>query len=548
MVRSETACKDLQTEVLLVLNVVIIGAGQGGATLLRAFNNMPARTRVVGVADRNPDAPGMALARQMGVPTTVDFTGLVCLPEADIIVQATGDPSLDDDIKRLKWPRAVIIEGLAMNLILSFVERGEQLLGRLEAKERERDVMLDSTHDGMLAVNARGMVTLCNRSAEQLMSIRRDAVLGRLAEEVIPNTRLHVVLATGQAELNQQQDAGGTTIVTNRVPVRDRDGKIAGAVAVFRDITEVKALADEIGGLREMKVLLEAIFNATQDAISVVDQFGMGMMVNPAYTALTGMSPAQVIGQPATVDIDPTQESVHLQVLRTLRPVRGVPMKVGPKKRDVVVNVAPILVDGELRGSVGLVRDVSEITRLSEELEQQKQIVRRLTSKYTFAEIVTDSPVMKQAVEQAMRAAETLATVLLRGESGTGKELFAHAIHNASSRRGGQFIRVNSAAIAETLLESELFGYADGAFTGARKGGKHGLFEEANGGTIFLDEIGEVSVSLQAKLLRVLQEKEIVRVGEAKPVAINARVIAATNAPLEDLITAADSGRTCITG
>jgi PAS domain S-box-containing protein len=520
-----------------VLNVVIIGAGQGGSTLLRAFNNMPARIRVVGVADRNPDAPGMALARQMGVPTTVDFTGLVCLPESDIIVQATGDPSLDDDIKRLKWPRAVIIEGLAMNLILSFVERGEQLLRRLETKERERDVMLDSTHDGMLAVNARGMVTLCNRSAEQLMSIQRDAVLGRLAEEVIPNTRLHVVLATGQPELNQQQHAGGTTIVTNRVPVRDRDGKIAGAVAVFRDITEVKALADEIGGLREMKVLLEAIINATQDAISVVDQFGMGMMVNPAYTALTGMTPAQVIGQPATVDIDPTQESVHLQVLRTLRPVRGFPMKVGPKKRDVVVNVAPILVDGELRGSVGVVRDVSEITRLSEELEQQKQLVRRLTSKYTFAEIVTDSPVMKQAVEQAMRAAETLATVLLRGESGTGKELFAHAIHNASSRRGGQFIRVNCAAIADTLLESELFGYADGAFTGARKGGKHGLFEEANGGTIFLDEIGEVSISLQAKLLRVLQEKEIVRVGEAKPVTINARVIAATNAPLEDLIT-----------
>jgi transcriptional regulator with PAS, ATPase and Fis domain len=140
-------------------------------------------------------------------------------------------------------------------------------------------------------------------------------------------------------------------------------------------------------------------------------------------------------------------------------------------------------------------------------------------------------------VEQARRAAETLATVLLRGESGTGKELFAHAIHNASSRRGGQFIRVNCAAIADTLLESELFGYADGAFTGARKGGKHGLFEEANGGTIFLDEIGEVAVSLQAKLLRVLQEKEIVRVGEAKPVAINARIIAATNAPLEDLIT-----------
>jgi transcriptional regulator with PAS, ATPase and Fis domain len=211
-------------------------------------------------------------------------------------------------------------------------------------------------------------------------------------------------------------------------------------------------------------------------------------------------------------------------------------MKVGPRKRDVVVNVAPILVDGELKGSVGVVRDVSEISRLSEELEQQKRLVRRLTSKYTFAEIVTESAVMQLAVEQAMRAAETPATVLLRGESGTGKELFAHAIHNASGRRSGQFIRVNCAAIADSLLESELFGYGEGAFTGARKGGKRGLFEEANGGTLFLDEIGEVSVNLQAKLLRVLQEKEIVRVGEAKPVPVNARVIAATNAHLEERI------------
>jgi PAS domain S-box-containing protein len=520
-----------------MLNVVIIGAGQGGSSLLRAFRNMPTRIRVIGMADKNTSAPGLVLAREMGVPITVDFTGLVCLPEADIIVQATGDPGLDSEIKRLKWPRAVIVEGLAMNLILSFVERGEQLLHRLEVKERERDVMLDSTHDGMLAVNAQGIVTLCNRAAERLMGIGREQVLGRLAEEVIPNTRLHVVLGTGQLELNQQQHAGSTTIVTNRVPVRDKDGNIVGAVAVFRDITEVKALVDEIGGLREMKVLLEAVINATQDAISVVDQRGMGLMVNPAYTALTGMAPGEVIGKPATVDIDPTQESVHMQVLRTLRPVRGIYMKVGPRKRDVVVNVAPIIVDGELRGSVGVVHDLSEISRLSEELEQQKKLVRRLTSKYTFAEIVAESPVMKQAVEQAMRAAETPATVLLRGESGTGKELFAHAIHNASNRRGGQFIRVNCAAIADTLLESELFGYADGAFTGARKGGKRGLFEEANGGTIFLDEIGEVSLGLQAKLLRVLQEKEIVRVGEAKPVTVTARVLAATNAPLEDLIT-----------
>lgn len=532
----EDALHNVAKRDAMMLRVVILGAGKGGSSLLRVFRNMEGRVEVAGVADRNPAAPGLLLAREMGIPTTTDYTGLVCLPEVDVIVQATGDHGMDPDIKRLKWPHAVIVDGLAMNLMLSFVEEGERLLRQLEIKERERDVILDSTHDGMLAINAQGLVTLCNRSAERLMGLQRAQVLGRPAAEVIPNTRLHEVLRTGRAELNQQQRVGRTTIVTNRVPVRDREGSLAGAVAIFRDITEVKALADEIGGLREMKVLLEAIINATQDAISVVDANGLGMMVNPAYTALTGLKPEQVVGMPATVDIDPTQESMHLQVLRTRRPVRGVPMKVGPKKREVVVHVAPIMVDGELKGSVGVVHDVTEIARLSEELEQQKRLVRKLTSKYTFAEIVAESAVMQQAVEQAQRAAETPATVLLRGESGTGKELFAHAIHNASNRRGAQFIRVNCAAIAESLLESELFGYAEGAFTGARKGGKRGLFEEADGGTIFLDEIGEMPLGLQAKLLRVLQEKEIVRVGEAKPVAVNTRVIAATNAQLEERI------------
>ncbi len=520
-----------------MLNMVIIGAGKGGSSLLRALTEMNRRVRVLGMADRDPHAPGMELARAMGIPTTTDFTGLVCLPEVDLIVQATGVPALDPEIKRLKWPRAVIIEGLAMNLMLDFVEQTHRLLQQLEEKERERDVILDSTHDGMLAVNASGILTLCNRSAETLMGIDRSQILGRLASEVIPNTRLHLVLESGVAELNQQQQVGTTTVITNRVPVRDEQGNAVGAVAIFRDITEVLSLAEEMSGLREMKVLLEAIFNSTQDAISVVDAQGMGWMVNPAYTALTGLTPEEVIGKPATVDIDPRQESMHLQVLRTKRPVRHVPLKVGPKKRDVVVNVAPILVDGQLKGSVGIVHDVSEITRLSEELEQQKKLVRRLTSTYTFNEIISESQVMQQAVDQARRAAETPATVLLRGESGTGKELFAHAIHNASSRRGGQFVRVNCAAIADSLLESELFGYGEGAFTGARKGGKRGLFEEADGGTLFLDEIGEVSLGLQAKLLRVLQEKEIVRVGEAKPVAVNVRVIAATNAHLEEMIT-----------
>lgn len=493
-----------------------------------------ARVRVVGVADRNPSAPGLALARELGVPTTVEFRGLVCLPEVDIIVHATPDPSVEDEVKRVKWPRAAVIAKQAMQLVLSLVEAEEQLVRTLQTRDRERDLILDSTHDGVLAVNTTGIVTVCNTAAERLMGVRRDQILGRMAAEAIPGTRLHLVLRTGRAELNQQQRLGEVTIVTNRVPVRDEHGRAVGAVAVFRDMTEVRALAEEITDLRETKALLEAIINSTQDAISVVDQNGMQLLVNPAYELLIGLKKEDVVGRPATVDIEPGQESMHLRVLRTRQPVRGVPMQVGPLRREVVVNAAPILVDNELKGSVGVVHDISEIARLTAELEQQKKLVRRLQSKYTFDDIICNSQVMQMAVEQARRAAETPATVLLRGESGTGKELFAHAIHNASGRRGGQFIRVNCAAIPDTLLESELFGYEEGAFTGAKKGGKSGLFEEASGGTIFLDEIGDLTLSLQSKLLRVLQEKEIRRVGGTRPVPVNVRILAATNANLED--------------
>ena len=143
---------------------------------------------------------------------------------------------------------------------------------------------------------------------------------------------------------------------------------------------------------------------------------------------------------------------------------------------------------------------------------------------------------MRMAIDQARQAARTRATVLLRGESGTGKELFAHAIHNDSDRKYHQFVRVNCAAISESLLESELFGYEEGAFTGARPGGKKGLFEEASGGTIFLDEIGELAPNIQAKLLRVLQEKEVIRVGGTRPIPVDVRVIAATNVHLEKAI------------
>ena len=405
--------------------------------------------------------------------------------------------------------------------------------------KKDIELILNSTHDAMIGVDTDGIITLFNKAAERLTGIEEKDAMGKYVADVIKDTRLPYILETGESELNRQQDLGNIKIITNRMPVKDKKGRIIGAVAVFRDITEIIKLAEEITNLNEVYSLLEAIINATQDAISVVDQNGLGVMINPAYIKITGLSEKDVIGKPATVDIA-EGESIHMQVLKTRKPIKGALMKVGPARKEVLVNAAPIIVDGELRGSVGVIHDISEITKLSNELKNAKNIIRSLEAKYTFEDIIGSDPLLLSAIDKAKKAAEIPITVLLRGESGTGKEIFAHAIHNKSERKFRKFIKVNCSAIPETLLESELFGYEEGAFTGAKKGGKKGLFEEAAGGTIFLDEIGEIPHSTQTKLLRVLQEKEIVRVGGTKSISIDVRIIAATNADLEAAI---ESGR-----
>ncbi len=396
---------------------------------------------------------------------------------------------------------------------------------------KEIEIIVNSTHDGIIAVDREARITLFNRAAERLTNHKAPSTVGRHIAEIIPATRLPVILETGEPEMNRQQPLGDITIITSRMPIIDEHSEIIGAFAVFRDVSDMLELAEQITDLRETRILSDAIFNSTQDAISVVNEDGIHVSVNPAYTRVTGYSSDEVVGQPCTFDIT-DGESTHLKVLRTRKPVKGARLKVGPKQNDVIVDAAPIIVRGELKGSVAVIKDLTEIMELTSELRQAHQLIRKLEAKYTFDDLVGRQENFLHAVDKAKVAASTPATVLLHGESGTGKELFAHAIHNASERRDKKFIRVNCASLSESVLESELFGYEEGAFTGARKGGKAGLFEEAHEGTIFLDEIGIMSLNTQANLLRVLQEHEVRRVGGTRTIPIDTRVIAATNLDL----------------
>ncbi|QGQ47155.1 sigma-54 interaction domain-containing protein [Metabacillus sediminilitoris] len=511
--------------------VLIVGAGKGGTALLRRIIEKSI-LEVVAIVDLNNDAPGMKLARKLGVATRTEWTSVI-KNNLNIIIDATGNDKVIEQLEKQKAPEVMMIPSTVAHIIFELIEEKEELITRLKEEAYKQQTIFNSTNDGMIVIDLQEKIILFNKRAEEMTEYPREKALGQKINDVISSSKLARTLSTREIELNQEQVLeNGLKIITTRIPLIDEAGNLLGALSLFKDITEVVHLAEEVTNLKDIQVMLEAIIQSSEEAISVVDEEGHGLLINRAYTKMTGLTKEQIIGKPATADIS-EGESMHMKVLQTRRPVRGVRMKVGPAKRDVIVNVAPVIVNGKLKGSVGVIHDMSEIQTLTTELSRARQIIRTLEAKYSFEDIIGISEEMKMAIEQAKLGAKTPATVLLRGESGTGKELFAHAIHNASDRKYNKFIRVNCAAISETLLESELFGYEEGAFSGAKRGGKRGYFEEANNGSIFLDEIGELSANMQAKLLRVLQENEIVKVGGTKPLQINVRVIAATNINIE---------------
>ncbi len=515
-------------------NVIIIGAQKVGTALVKMIEKSNA-LKLVAVVDPNEQAPAIQLAQSKGIQTATDWKKIIDSP-IDVVIETTGNEEIFSSLQEVKERKWVIIPPSVAVLISDLMEEQENLINQLSTQSRQQDLVLSSSHDGMIAIDQNRKITIMNKSARMMTGLQNVQAIGREITELIPNSELPRILDTGKTEVNKEQVLDNDRkIITTRTPMIDDTGKIIGAFAVFKDITEVVEMAEEVTSLKSVQTMLEAIIHSSEEAITVVDEEGKGLIVNPAYTRLTGLKSEDIYGKPATTDIS-EGESMHMRVLRTRKPVRGVRLKVGPNRRDVVVNVAPVIVDGKLKGSVGVIHDMSEIQSLTAELQRARQIIRTLEAKYTFSDIIGDSKEMQFAIDQAKLGATTPATVLLRGESGTGKELFAHAIHNSSNLKYNKFVRVNCAAISESLLESELFGYEEGAFSGARKGGKRGLFEEANGGSIFLDEIGELSSDTQAKLLRVLQENEIIRVGGTKAIPINVRVIAATNVNLEKRI------------
>lgn len=287
--------------------------------------------------------------------------------------------------------------------------------------------------------------------------------------------------------------------------------------------------------------ILETIIDSAYEWIVVVNKEGIIVYMNKKYCEFLEINRNEAIGKHVTTVIENSR--MHLvaksgkEEIADLQYIKG---------NYMIANRIPIYSNGEVVGALGTVifRDTKEWDKMSSHIKSlMPQLQTYLQdwqehngAKYTLQDIKAVSKQITELKEKVKNVASGDTSILIRGESGTGKELFAHSIHQLSSRSNKPFIKVNCGAIPEHLLESELFGYEEGAFTGAKKGGKKGKFLLAHGGTIFLDEIGDMPLNMQVKLLRVLQEKEVEPVGSMTPIPVDVRVIAATNRPLEKMI------------
>ncbi|KFN01413.1 sigma-54-dependent Fis family transcriptional regulator [Bacillus clarus] len=318
----------------------------------------------------------------------------------------------------------------------------------------------------------------------------------------------------------------------------EKSGNLEGIIGEVELSSYQKYVNEQLKEAKRVIEWLRLSFDTAYEGIAIVDENGVIQMFNETYSRFVGVTKEEAIGQRVENVIDNTRLPV---VLKTGVPERNQVHRL--QGQNLVVHRMPIWKQGRVIGAVGMLihEGISDVYKIIERFNQKDVSIRPLLSKpkkkeIRFEDILGESQTISETKKIARKAAESKASVLITGESGVGKEQFARAIHDTGITKNGPFISVNCAAIPDNLLESELFGYAEGAFTGAKKNGKLGKFELANNGTLFLDEIGDMSLLTQVKILRVLQEREIERIGGTSPISVDFRLIAATNKDLKQMV------------
>jgi len=405
----------------------------------------------------------------------------------------------------------------------------------------ETEAIINSTHNLIISVDLAGRVKIFNKSAEKFFGRKFEDVYNKKIEDFYPESQLSRVALSGTSEILQKIRIKDNYFLSNRSPIVDKNNSVIGAVAILQDISELEIISDELSRVKVLNQEFDAIFESSFDGIWLSDGDGKVLKMNRACEKIFGFARDELIGKYPT---DMLEKGVYSRssAVRAIEKKETVTTTLTTKDGKTIIATSTPVFDEKNTISlvVNNIRDATHLFELQSEVDQLKGLTELYKNRLKQVEvkkgIVYQSSQMEEIVSLALRLANVDCPVLITGASGVGKELIADIIHSNSERKDGPFIKVNCGAIPENLMESELFGYESGAFSGANRAGKLGYFALAHKGTLLLDEIGELPLHMQVKLLRAVQDKSIIRVGGTKPFKVDIRLLAATNRNLKGMI------------
>jgi len=418
---------------------------------------------------------------------------------------------------------------------------GSSFEGGTTHSEDFYQALVNAMDVALLAVNTSGMTILANRAARDFFGICQGMHLNDALPELWPKVAQRLRGRSRSVEISVR---GTDKNYLVRVSPLLLEQEQVGAVCVFVESTELEEMARQSRFFQELTRELDTIIDSSSDGLWICDAQANVIRINPASERINNVRATDVLGKNMRdlVNARIFDRSATLEVLRTSQVVNLLQQREG---RKLITTGTPVFgPDGSVSRVVVSERDITEIDHLQRELEEQEaiknqfrhQMLEMQQEQLESRQIIAKSPNMVKAISQALKVSRVESTVLVLGESGVGKGLFADLIHQNSERADKPLIKINCGAIPESLIESELFGYEKGAFTGAQSGGKPGYFELADGGILFLDEIAELPLSSQVKLLRFMEDGCIMRLGGTRVREVNVRILAATHRNLEKMV------------
>jgi PAS domain S-box-containing protein len=407
--------------------------------------------------------------------------------------------------------------------------------------------ILNASNNAVIGTDSAGKISFMNARAQKIFKPIKGMGIGAFISDVLPISSPMILkcLESGQPQLGQQIICQRLKLVFDITPVKQND-QIIGTMCSFKKMQQFEMVVQQLDSYKKLNQQLQTIYNTSSDGIWVFNGAGQVIAVNKAGEKLDGVKAEDVIGRSVfdLINEGIFDGAVVTEVLKTKRKVTNLSDSFRTNKTNLCTGT-PVM---DERGDIFLViinqRDMTELTTLRDQLEETRLMAEKIRDELSEMslhelradEIIVKSEEYKQVLRIALKLAHAEASnILILGESGTGKGLLAKFIHNKSKRKNRPFIQISCAAIPENLLEAELFGYEKGAFTGAWERGKAGIFELAHEGTLFLDEIGDLPFAIQAKLLKYLDDNQILRLGGTKPQKMDCSIIAATNRNLEKL-------------